>query len=71
MASPPPAGANLVTVNDDDDIFCLSDPPAGNKPTPPKVDPFVSAVKEAERSVFIHNLNLGQAPTLNPTTISS
>jgi hypothetical protein len=69
--NPTPAGTSSVTVNDDDDIFCLSDPPAGNKATPPKADPFVSAVKAAERSVLIHNLNLGQAPTLNPTTISS
>jgi hypothetical protein len=66
-----PSGANAAIVIDDDDIFCLSDPPAGNKPPPPKADPFVSAVKEAERSVLIHNLDLGQAPTLNPTTISS
>jgi hypothetical protein len=66
-----PSGASAAIVIDDDDIFCLSDSPAGNKPPPPKADPFVSAVKEAERSVLIHNLNLGQAPTLNPTTISS
>jgi hypothetical protein len=42
-----------------------------SKPPPLKADPFLSAVKDAERSVLIHNLNLGQAPTLNPTTISS
>jgi hypothetical protein len=65
-----PSAANA----DEDDIFCLSDPPLVNKPPPhppPKADPFLSAVKEAERSVLIHNLDLGQAPTLNPTTISS
>jgi hypothetical protein len=68
---PSSAGVSSVTNIDDDDIFCLSDPPAGNKPPPPKADPFLSAVKEAERSVLIHNLDLGQAPTLNPSTISS
>jgi hypothetical protein len=64
-------GISSVANLDEDDIFCLSDPPAGNKPPPPKADPFLAAVKEAERSVLIHNLNLGQAPTLNPSTISS
>jgi len=34
--NPTPAGTSSVTVNDDDDIFCLSDPPAGNKATPPQ-----------------------------------
>jgi len=34
-------------------------------------DPFATAVREAERSVVIYNLNLGQSPLLNPTTISS
>ncbi len=64
-------GVSSVANQEDDDIFCLSDPPAGDKPPPPKADPFLAAVKEAERSVLIHNLNLGQAPTLNPSTISS
>jgi hypothetical protein len=36
-----------------------------------KSDPFSAAVKDAEKSILIHNLNLGQAPTLNPATISS
>ncbi len=35
------------------------------------VDTFNIAVREAERSVVIFNLNLGQSPLLNPTTISS
>jgi hypothetical protein len=40
--------------------------------TPPsKPDPFNAAVKDAENSILIHNLNLGQSPTLNPATISS
>jgi hypothetical protein len=34
-------------------------------------DPFVDAVREAERAVVIYNLNLGQSPLLNPSTISS
>jgi hypothetical protein len=34
-------------------------------------DAFTSAVREAERSVVIYNLDLGQSPLLNPTTISS
>jgi hypothetical protein len=38
---------------------------------PPKADPFAAAVKDAEKSILIHNLNLGQSPTLNPATISS
>ncbi len=35
------------------------------------VDTFDTAVREAERSVVIFNLNLGQSPLLNPATISS
>jgi hypothetical protein len=38
---------------------------------PPKADPFSATVKDAEKSILIHNLNLGQSPTLNPATISS
>ncbi len=38
---------------------------------PSKPDPFAAAVKDAEKSILIHNLNLGQSPTLNPATISS
>ncbi|MFN9960769.1 MAG: hypothetical protein ACK55I_47410, partial [bacterium] len=38
---------------------------------PNKPDPFAAAVKDAEKSILIHNLNLGQSPTLNPATISS
>ncbi|MFO0006615.1 MAG: hypothetical protein ACK559_36410, partial [bacterium] len=34
-------------------------------------DAFASAVKNAEKSIVIYNLNLGQAPLLNPATISS
>jgi hypothetical protein len=34
-------------------------------------DAFTNAVREAERSVVIFNLNLGQSPLLNPVTISS
>jgi len=34
-------------------------------------NPFSKAVKEAERSILVFNLNLGQAPTMNPSTISS
>jgi hypothetical protein len=34
-------------------------------------DPFADAVREAERSVVIYNLNLGQSPLLNPNTISA
>jgi hypothetical protein len=40
-------------------------------PSPAKQDPFSAAVKDAEKSILIHNLNLGQSPTLNPATISS
>jgi hypothetical protein len=42
-----------------------------NKPQDKQLDPFATAVREAERSVVIYNLNLGQSPLLNPTTISS
>jgi hypothetical protein len=35
------------------------------------VDHFANAVKNAEKAVVIYNLNLGQAPLLNPATISS
>jgi hypothetical protein len=65
-----PTVVSSVATAEDDDIFCLSDPPMVSRPPPLKADPFLSAVKDAERSVLIHNLNLGQAPTLNPTTIS-
>jgi hypothetical protein len=34
-------------------------------------DPFNKAVKEAERSILIFNLNLGRSPSMNPTSISS
>jgi hypothetical protein len=35
------------------------------------IDHFADAVKNAEKAVVIYNLNLGQAPLLNPATISS
>jgi hypothetical protein len=38
---------------------------------PPKEDPFVKAVKEAERSLLIFNLDMGQTPIMNPNTIST
>jgi hypothetical protein len=36
-----------------------------------KEDPFVKAVKEAERSILVFNLDMGQTPFMNPATISS
>jgi hypothetical protein len=33
--------------------------------------PFVKAVKEAERSLLIFNLEMGQSPIMNPSTISA
>jgi hypothetical protein len=33
--------------------------------------PFVKAVKEAERSLLIFNLDMGQSPIMNPSTISA
>jgi len=36
-----------------------------------KGDSSTAAVRDAERSVLIHNLNLGQSPILNPATISA
>jgi hypothetical protein len=33
--------------------------------------PFVKAVKEAERSLLVFNLDMGQSPIMNPTTISA
>jgi len=35
-----------------------------------KENPFVKAVKEAERSLLVFNLDMGQSPIMNPTTIS-
>jgi hypothetical protein len=35
-----------------------------------KENPFVKAVKEAERSLLIFNLDMGQSPIMNPSTIS-
>jgi hypothetical protein len=34
-------------------------------------NPFNKAVKEAERSLLIFNLDLGQSPIMNPNTISA
>jgi hypothetical protein len=42
-----------------------------NKSNQDKDTPFVKAVKEAERSLLIFNLNMGQAPIMNPNTISA
>ncbi len=36
-----------------------------------KEDPFVKAVKEAERSILVFNLDMGQTPIMNPATIST
>jgi hypothetical protein len=36
-----------------------------------KDTPFVKAVKEAERSLLIFNLDMGQSPIMNPNTIST
>jgi hypothetical protein len=36
-----------------------------------KSDDFSTAIRNAEKSVVIYNLNLGQAPLLNPNTISA
>jgi len=36
-----------------------------------KGDDFSTAIRNAEKSVVIYNLNLGQAPLLNPATISA
>jgi hypothetical protein len=33
--------------------------------------PFVKAVKEAERSLLVFNLDMGQSPIMNPSTISA
>jgi hypothetical protein len=42
-----------------------------SKMPPPEPDLFLNAVREAERSVVIYNLDLGQSPLLNPKTISA
>jgi hypothetical protein len=44
--------------------------PHGKMP-PTEPDLFINAVREAERSVVIYNLDLGQSPLLNPKTISA
>jgi hypothetical protein len=41
------------------------------KKTPSKEEVFVKAVKEAERSILVFNLDLGQQPSMNTATISS
>ena len=58
--------SNVVEISED-----VNDLAGSHSFPPPKADPFVAAVKDAERSILIHNLNLGQSPTLNPSTISS
>jgi len=45
-------------------------PQGGIQNIPAETDPFINAVRLAERSVLIHNLDLGQTPTINPSTIS-
>jgi hypothetical protein len=40
-------------------------------PSKPAEDAFATTVREAERSVIVYNLDLGQAPIINPSTISS
>jgi hypothetical protein len=40
------------------------------KPKPTKEELFHKSVKDAERSLLIFNLDLGQRPTMNPSTIS-
>jgi len=45
----------------------ISDP----TPAKPAEDAFATTVREAERSVIVYNLDLGQAPIINPSTISS
>jgi hypothetical protein len=44
---------------------------ADNNGNVQKSDDFSTAIRNAEKSVVIYNLNLGQAPLLNPTTISA
>jgi hypothetical protein len=47
-------------------------PKEKNNPTSGNPEnPFNKAVKEAERSLLIFNLDLGQSPIMNPTTISA
>jgi hypothetical protein len=41
------------------------------KKQPTKDEIFVKAVKDAERSILVFNLDLGQQPTMNQSTISS
>jgi hypothetical protein len=38
---------------------------------PSNEDPFIKAVKEAERSLLVFNLDMGQSPIMNPNTIST
>jgi hypothetical protein len=50
-------------------------PPSGTVDLPTisnthKEDPFVKAVKEAERTILVFNLDMGQLPIMNPATIS-
>jgi len=43
-----------------------------NAPTPREPESaFNKAVKEAERSILVFNLDMGQTPIMNPTTISA
>jgi hypothetical protein len=44
---------------------------ANNNGNVQKGDDFSTAIRNAEKSVVIYNLNLGQAPLLNPNTISA
>jgi len=41
------------------------------KKQPTKEEIFIKSVKDAERSILVFNLDLGQQPTMNPSTISS
>jgi hypothetical protein len=55
------------------EIIVQSEKVSDLQPPPSKSveDVFTTTVREAERSVIVYNLDLGQAPIINPSTISS
>jgi len=68
------AAANSDRNEDDGDVNTGDSARSGRRTTDGAQngeDPFTVAVRMAERSVVVYNLNLGQAPLLNPNTISS
>jgi hypothetical protein len=59
-------GVTLLPVNNKEKVF----KPASASSDTPEIDKFKEAVREAEKSTVLFNLNMGNFPTMNYDTIS-